>query len=212
MQHGLHLRTEPIKSAAQAGNTRCDPDPRSCSKLDHLRRLSRIACNRIGSAPHSTLIDARPGNSMWIEPDDVGCGSAGGSCVTASHRADTVTGSNAEDLEESSANSPPSNARRYLNTWFAFTPLTCATCETLAPGCKVNSTMRRFSDNECRLRGRRSSTTLPGSAMIHRRQMRDYAPEGITTSLRYTPKSNLINVSISITRTGPISVWASRLR
>lgn len=38
-------------------------------------------------------------------------------------------------------------------------------------------------NKECRLRGRRSSTTLPGSAMTHRRQMQDYAPEGKTTRL-----------------------------
>src|ERR1035437_3828401 len=108
---------------AHVCDTRCDPDPRSCRKLDHLRRLSRIECKRIGSAPHSTLIDARPGNSMWMEPDVAGCGCAGASCVTASHGADIVTGSNALVPEqEGSVSSPRSNARRHLNTWFAFTP------------------------------------------------------------------------------------------
>lgn len=43
---------------------RGDPDPPSRAKLDHLRRLSRIERNGAASAPHSTLIIARPGNSM----------------------------------------------------------------------------------------------------------------------------------------------------
>jgi hypothetical protein len=140
--------------------------------------------DRVGNALHADRCPAR--NSTWIESDGVGCGAVGDSCVTVSHRADTVSGSKAVDLEENSADSPRSNARRHLNTWFAFAPSTCAICATLAPGWKVNSTMQHFSDKGCCLHGRRSSTTLPGSAMTHRRQMRDYAPEGKATRLRST--------------------------
>ena len=75
------------------------------------------------------------GFPTWIEPDVAGCGCAKDSRGAGSHGEDTVTGgSKAVNPEESSVNSPRSNARRHLNTWFAFTPLTCAICATLAPG------------------------------------------------------------------------------
>ena len=95
-----------------------------------------------------------------------------------------VTGSNAVDPETDSTNSPRSNARRHLKTWFAFTPLACATCATLAPGSNVSSTIRRFSDKARRLRGRRSATNPSERIMTHRRLNLDYMPEGITTRLR----------------------------
>ena len=41
-------------------------------KFDHLRRLSRIERNSAASAPLSTLIAARPGSSIWIEPEVLG--------------------------------------------------------------------------------------------------------------------------------------------
>jgi hypothetical protein len=79
-----------------------------------------------------------------------------------------VTGSNEVDPETESTNSPRSNARRHLKTWFAFTPLACATCATLAPGSNVSSTIRRFSAKACRLRGRRSPSNPSERIMTHR--------------------------------------------
>ena len=38
------------------------------AQFDHLRRLSRIVRSKTTSAPLSTLIVARPGRSIWIEP------------------------------------------------------------------------------------------------------------------------------------------------
>ena len=64
VEHCLHLRTQAVKSAPHIGHARGDPYPRSRTELDHLRRLSRIDRNSNGSAPHSTLIITRPGNSM----------------------------------------------------------------------------------------------------------------------------------------------------
>ena len=63
-KHGLHLRTQAIETTTHIGHAGGDPYPRSGAKFDHLRRLSRIDRNSTGSAPLSTLIMARPGNSM----------------------------------------------------------------------------------------------------------------------------------------------------
>ena len=64
VQHGLHLRTEPIEAAAHVRDTCRNPDLRPCRKLDHWRRLSWIDRKSTASAPLSTLINARPGSSM----------------------------------------------------------------------------------------------------------------------------------------------------
>jgi hypothetical protein len=63
-KNGLHLRTQTIETAAHVGDAGCDPDLRACGKLDHLQRVSRIIRIRTGSAPLSTLMIARPANSM----------------------------------------------------------------------------------------------------------------------------------------------------
>ena len=58
--HGLHktpLRVD-IRYA------RRKPDPRSRAQFDHRLRLSRMVRSNARSAPRSTLIVARPGNSM----------------------------------------------------------------------------------------------------------------------------------------------------
>ena len=92
-----------------------------------------------------------------------------------------VTGSIAVDPETdfntSLKRGPP------LGTWFAFTPLACATCSTLAPGSKVSSTIRRFSTKAWRLRGRRSPTNPSERIMPDSHPTLDYMPEGITTRL-----------------------------
>jgi hypothetical protein len=93
-----------------------DPDPRSCRQIDHFRRLSRIERSNAASAPHSTLIIALPGNSMWMEPDLGGCGGAKDSRGADSLGVETETGSKAVNPEGSSVNSPRSKARRHLNT------------------------------------------------------------------------------------------------
>src|ERR1700756_3651569 len=46
MQNVLHLRTQPIKSAAQVRHSGCNPDLGPDRKLDHWRRLSsRVRSN-----------------------------------------------------------------------------------------------------------------------------------------------------------------------
>src|ERR1700691_70055 len=104
-EHGLHLRTQPIETAPHIGHAGGDPYLRSGAEFNHLRRLSRIDRNSAGSAPLSTLILARPGNSMWMEPDSDCCRSAAPSRISASHGADTVTGSKAVTGAAASANS-----------------------------------------------------------------------------------------------------------
>ena len=64
LQYGLHLRAQSMEATTHIGHAGSDPDPGPRAKFDHLRRLSRIDRNNTGSAPHSTLIIARPGNSM----------------------------------------------------------------------------------------------------------------------------------------------------
>jgi len=63
LQHGLNLRTQSIKAAAHVSHAGSEPDPGSCGKMDHLRRLSKTQRKSAGSAPFSTLIIARPGSS-----------------------------------------------------------------------------------------------------------------------------------------------------
>src|SRR5271168_3498129 len=63
-ENGLHLRAQAIESTAHVGHARGQPYLRPAAKFDHLRKLSRIDLNSDGSAPLSTLIIARPGNSM----------------------------------------------------------------------------------------------------------------------------------------------------
>ncbi len=69
VEHGLHLRTQTVEAATHVGHAGCQPDLRPGTKFNHLRKLSRIERNNAASAPLSTLIIARPGNSMWIEPE-----------------------------------------------------------------------------------------------------------------------------------------------
>jgi hypothetical protein len=156
IKHCLDLCTETLKSTPHIRHAGSDPDLRSGAKLDHLRRLSRIEHNSTRSAPVSTLISARPGNSMWIEPEAGGCPCPEVCRFAVSHAAATVTGSKAVEAELGSDNSPRSKARRHLNTWFAFTPCARATNATLAPGSNVSSTIHRFSATDRHRRTRRS--------------------------------------------------------
>ena len=64
VEHGLHLRTQTVEATTHVGHAGCKPDLRPGSKFNHLRKLSRIERSNIGSAPRSTLIMARPGNSI----------------------------------------------------------------------------------------------------------------------------------------------------
>jgi hypothetical protein len=95
VEHGLHLRAQTVETAPHVGHAGGDPDLRPCAGFNHLRRLSRIERNSAGSAPLSTLIIARPGNSMWIEPDAAGCCCPAGSGISTSPGTATVTGSKA---------------------------------------------------------------------------------------------------------------------
>ena len=61
-------RRKSLKAAAQICESGGNPDPCSRLRLHHRKRLPRTARTSSGSTPASTLITARPGNSIWIEP------------------------------------------------------------------------------------------------------------------------------------------------
>jgi hypothetical protein len=114
VEHRLHLRAQTVEATPHVGHAGCEPDLRPGAKFNHLRRLSRIERSNAGSAPLSTLIIARPGNSMWIEPDVAGCCWLIGSRVSASLGAATVTGSKAVDARL--WNPPTRPARKHAAT------------------------------------------------------------------------------------------------
>ena len=147
-ENSLHLRAQPIETATHVGHAGCQPYLRSGAQIDHLRKLSRIDLSSDGSAPRSTLIMALPGNSMWIEPlgADRSWASPSPAPQADSLGEATTTGRSDVDGVAVSLSSPRVSARRHLNTWFAFTPCARATRATLAPGSKVSSAIRRFSD------------------------------------------------------------------
>ena len=91
LQHRLDQRSESLKAASEIGESGGDPNPRACLKLDHRSRLPRTARTSAESSPLSTLTNARPGRSMWIEPEGVTTGKASGA-ITRSGSAVTVTG------------------------------------------------------------------------------------------------------------------------
>jgi len=64
VENCLHLRAQTVETATHVGHAGCQPDLRPGAKFNHLRRLSRIERSNAESAPLSTLIIARPGNSM----------------------------------------------------------------------------------------------------------------------------------------------------
>ena len=64
LQHSLDLCTESIEAPAHIGCACRQPDPGSCGKMDHLRKLSRTKRKSAGSAPLSTLMMVRPGSSI----------------------------------------------------------------------------------------------------------------------------------------------------
>ena len=64
LKYRLNLGAEPIKAARHVGHAGGDPDLGPGRKLDHFCKLSRTARTSDRSAPLSTLIMARPGNSI----------------------------------------------------------------------------------------------------------------------------------------------------
>ena len=64
LEHSLHLRAQAVEATSHIGHAGGDPDLHPGAEFNHLRRLSRIERNSAGSAPLSTLTNARPGNSM----------------------------------------------------------------------------------------------------------------------------------------------------
>jgi len=66
------VRAQTVEATTHVGHAGCKPDLGSGAKLNHLCMRSRIERSNPGSAPLSTLIIARPGNSMWMEPDVTG--------------------------------------------------------------------------------------------------------------------------------------------
>src|SRR5579859_1579897 len=108
----------------------------------------------------------------------------GGASFAASHSAglDRRTGSSAE---HGSLSSPRSNARRHLNTWFAFTPCARATCATLAPGSSVNCTICRFSATDRHLRTRPSALTSTPCIMMRSSTQELHCARGELRTLTY---------------------------
>ena len=68
-KHCLNDRREPLKAAAQIRESGGNPDPCPRLQLDHRNRLPKTVRTSSGSTPASTLITARPGSSIWIDPD-----------------------------------------------------------------------------------------------------------------------------------------------
>src|ERR1700730_17392970 len=56
LEHRLHLGAESMKATAHVGHTSCDPDPCSCRKPNHERRLWSTARTIAGSTLPSILI------------------------------------------------------------------------------------------------------------------------------------------------------------
>jgi hypothetical protein len=122
---------------------RGNPDPCPCLRLDHRNRLPRTARTSSGSTPASTLITARPGSSIWIDPDRATAGAIPDN-ETLFGSAVTVTGTNLVCACRPTSRLPLRYSCRHWNTWFAFTPCSRATRAIEAPGANVASTMRRF--------------------------------------------------------------------
>jgi hypothetical protein len=91
-QHSLHQSGEPLKATPQISEPGGYPDTSSATKLDHRNKLSSMARTSTGSIPASTLTNARPGNSMWIDPDGTGGGGTSGTIALLGSAAN-VTGS-----------------------------------------------------------------------------------------------------------------------
>ncbi len=78
LQHRLHQCGESLETAPQVGETGSNPYPRSGPKLDHRCKLSSTTRTSAASTPFSTVTNARPGNSMWIAPDEAATAGASG--------------------------------------------------------------------------------------------------------------------------------------
>ena len=64
LENSLHPCAQAIETTTHIGDAGGDPYLRSGAKFDHLRKLSGIDLTSTASAPFSTLIIARAGNSM----------------------------------------------------------------------------------------------------------------------------------------------------
>src|ERR1039457_1915666 len=109
LEHCLHLCTQTLKATPHVRHACGDPYPRSCTQLDHRRKLSRIVRSKAPSAPYSTLIDARPGKSIWIAPFGVaGTGDDGIAISTSPSEkiGATTTGINEVAVSPASSNKP----------------------------------------------------------------------------------------------------------
>jgi hypothetical protein len=99
-----------------------------------------------GSTLPSTLTNARPGSSMWMDPveNDEGAPDMTSATAIVFGSGAMVTGrSSGRDCLAHSA--PLRYSYRHWKTWLALTPFSRATRAIDAPGTSVASTMRRFS-------------------------------------------------------------------
>ncbi len=121
----LNNRREPLKAAAQIRKPGGNPDPCSGLQLDHRNGLPKTVRTGSGATPGSTLITARAGNLIWIDPDGPMTGAIS-ALGTPPGSAVTVTGTSL--VWPLLANTESS--LRYCTaaeTWFAFTPCSRAT-------------------------------------------------------------------------------------
>jgi hypothetical protein len=134
-----------LETTTQIGEASSNPYACACLEFDQRRRLPSTARISSGSTLPSTLTNARPGSSIWMDPvDDEATPDA--TSVTA-----TLLGSDAMVTGRSSGRgcldhpAPLRYSYRHWKTWLALTPFSRATRAIDAPGTSVSSTMRRFS-------------------------------------------------------------------
>jgi hypothetical protein len=147
-----------LKAPPQIRETCSDPYPCSGPQLDHRSRLSSTARTSAASTPFSTLTRARPGNSMWIDPDGVIDGATSGAMTRFGSEV-KVTGRSSVRRCLPAHEAPFRYSYLHWKTWLALTPFSRATRAIDAPATSVASTMRRFSSP---VRCTRCAETLAG--------------------------------------------------
>ncbi len=201
-QHCLNQRAEPLKAAPEIGKSGRDPDTCACLQFDHRNRLPRTTRTSAGSTQLSTLTNARPGSSMWIEPEGVKTGEASRSANTLSDSPVSVTGKSSVRDSPEAQPTPLRCSNRHWKTWLALTPFSLATRAIDAPGTSVASTIRRFSSAVRCTRFVRPPPPAPTSIeSLTRRSSATQTP----MSIRPDPDAYICCVALDAPLLGPVS-------
>src|ERR1700747_329759 len=92
-KHRLDNGRESLETATQIREASSDPYACACLEFDQRRRLPSTVRISSGSTLPSTLTNARPGSSMWINPiDDEGTPDTTSATVTVFGSGAMVTG------------------------------------------------------------------------------------------------------------------------